>query len=121
MRKKIIFIAAALCCGFIVICTAGCKSAAQHGATAGDIGYLRPESIETADYAIGERIGELERQIAGARAAVREIRESGEAIGELSRRSVGDVQGIIDKMEALALWVDWASGRIQYLESLLGN
>ena len=119
MRKKIMFIAAALCCGFFVICSIGCKSAAQPGAGTGDIGYIRPESIETADYAIRERIGELERQIAAARVTVGELRTSGEAIRELGRRSVNDVQGIIDKMEALLLWIDWASDRIQYLESLL--
>jgi hypothetical protein len=105
-------------CAVISLCS-GCKSTAQHRATDSDIGYIRPESIETADYAIRERIGELERQIAGARATIREIRESGEAIGRLSRRSVDDVQGIIDKMEDLVLWVDWATGRIQYLENLL--
>lgn len=97
----------------------GCKSTAQYGTGVGDIGYLRPESVETADYAIRERIGELERQIANARTAVREIRASSETIRAISRRSVNDVQSIIDKMEALALWVDWAVDRIQYLESLL--
>jgi len=103
---------------FICIFT-GCKSTAGHGTGVGDVDYIRPESIEAADYAIRERVGELERQIAAARATVGELRASSAAISELSRRSVSDVQGIIEKMEALVLWIDWAATRIQYLESLL--
>ena len=120
MRRKIpLFIAVIVACLFFSIGSIGCRSAAQLGAGIGGIDYLRPESAEAADYAIRERIGELERQIAGARVAVGEIRASSEAIRELSGRSAKSVQEIIEKMEALVLWIYWAGSRIQYLESLL--
>jgi len=103
----------------VSVVAAGCATASRYGTGSGGIDYIRPESIETADYAIRERTGTLERQIAAARIAVGELRASGTAIRELSRRSVSDVQGIIDKMEALVLWIAWATDRIQYLENLL--
>jgi len=118
--RKTLFIFSYFAWAILFICiSTGCKSTAGHGTGVGDIDYIRPESIEAADYAIRERVGELERQITAARVTVGELRTSGEAIRELSRRSVSDVQGIIEKMEALLVWIDWASGRIQYLESLL--
>ena len=123
MGEKIItflkFFIAACVFHWVIMFANGCKSTAQYGAGVGGVDYLRPDSIEAADYAIRERIGELERQIAAARITVGEIRASGEAIRELSRRSARSVQEIIGKMEALVLWIDWATGRIQYLESLL--
>jgi len=127
---------------FVCICTAvlcfwtgGCKSTAQHGAKIGYPDYLKPTTSEAAEYAVRERIATLEREIAGARADVKElreqigaarriageIRESSETIRELSGRSAATLQEIIEQMEILVLWIDWATGRIQYLESLLTN
>jgi uncharacterized coiled-coil protein SlyX len=106
---RIIFI---ICC-FTVL--TGCAT----GKPVGQLDYIRPESIAAANYAVEERIRTLEQQIADARSTVSELRKHGDAIRELSGRSTESVQGIIDKMEALVLWIDWATGRIQYLETIL--
>ena len=124
-----------LCFTIIAICT-GCATTrgdSGAGSFAGGTDYVRPESIDEANYAIDERIYYLERELAdarelnnrltgqleGARAAVREINESSQTIGELSRRSASSLQEIIGNMERLVLWIDWVTNRVLYLESLL--
>jgi len=104
----------------IILCFwAGCKTAINRGPDISGVDYLKPTTIETADYAIRERIFILERQISDARATVRELRASCDRIRDVSRRSVETLQEIIAQMEALVLWIDWATGYIQHLESIL--
>lgn len=119
---------------FVGICT-GCTTGGPtwRGGAIGESDYIRPESTDAADYAIRERIyhleqeldaantalGQLREQRDRARDAAGEIRKSSEAIGELSRRSSTSLQEIIERMEALVLWIDWATNRIAYLEKLL--
>jgi len=128
-KKSIFLFAAALLCAGIFT---GCRTA-RNGEAVGGLDYIRPQSIAAADYAIRERIDYLERQLdiaidanrqladrlEAARSTAQVIKESSDAIRELSRRSSASVQEIIGKMEALVLWIDWVTGRIQYLESLL--
>jgi hypothetical protein len=119
----------------ITLCS-GCRTARGDtgaGSFARGTDYVRPESTDAANHAIRERIYYLEREIAdgrelnnrligqleGARAAVREINESSQTIGELSRRSASSLQEIIGNMERLILWIDWVTNRVQHLESLL--
>ena len=97
----------------------GCSSAPTGRTDVSGVYYIEPASIEAADYAVRERIGALERQIADARVTVGELRASGERIRDVSRRSGISIQEIIEQMEALSVWIDWAVSRIQYLESLL--
>jgi hypothetical protein len=132
-RNRIIFI---FCFYAVILCFwGGCKSTAQHRAKLGYPDYLKPKTSEAAEYAVRERIATLEREIAGARADVKElreqigaarriageIRESSDTIRELSGRSAATLQEIIEQMEILLLWIDWATNRIQYLESLLAD
>ena len=132
MVKKIL--ARSILFAILAFCTIGCQST-QRRQGDGELDYVRPTSVAEADYAIRERIRSLELQLAdaqrradalegrieGAQELVVKIRESGTAIRELSRRSAEDVQGIIEQMESLILWIDWATGRIQYLESILAG
>ena len=83
--------------------------------------YVRPESVEAGNYALKERINILEQQIRAAREEVRELRESSERIIASGGRSADLIQGIIEKMEALTLWISWATGRLQYLEGVLAD
>jgi hypothetical protein len=98
---------------------AGCKTTNIRREDVSGVDYFKPTSIETADYAIRERIYALERQIADARSTVAELRVSCEYIRDVSRRSVSNVQEIIEQMEALVVWIDWATGYIQHLENIL--
>ena len=118
MVKKIVFIIAFIC--LLGCFCAGCATVRERAGTGGG-DYIRPESIEAGDYALKDRIRQLEQQIAGARTEVRELRESGQRIRDASGRSVDLVQGIIEKMEALSEWIDWADSRLQYLENLLAS
>jgi len=104
----------------VILCFwGGCKTTSNRRSDISGVDYLKPTTIETADYAIRERIRILERQISDARATVRELRASCDHIRDVSRRSVETIQEIIAQMEALVLWIDWATGYIQHLESIL--
>lgn len=100
---------------------AGCKTTNIRREDVSGVDYFKPTSIETADYAIRERIYALERQIADARSTVAELRASCERIRDVSRRSANDVQEIIKQMEALVIWIDWATDYIQRLETILAD
>lgn len=116
-RNHIIF---CFCICALVLCFwAGCKTTTHGRADVSGQYYTKPESVEIADYAIRERIDALERQIADARSTVKELRESCERIRDVSRRSVNSIQEIIEQMEALVLWINWATGYIQCLENIL--
>jgi len=116
VKKNFVFIVIVfILCGIF----AGCKTTSNRRADVSGVDYLKPTSIETADYAIRERVRALEQQIADARSTVAELRASCERIRAISRRSVSDVQEIIAQMEALIIWIDWATGYIQHLENIL--
>ena len=97
----------------------GCRTCPDGRSKIGNGDYVRPESIEAGNYALTERIGVLERQIRIAREEVRELRESCERIISSGGRSADLIQGIIEKMETLILWINWASERLYYLENIL--
>lgn len=107
------------CCVLFSFCPTGCKSAPVGGADVSGLYYVKPDSFEVGDYAVRERIIALEQQIQRARSVVGELRTSGERALDAGRRSAGTVQEIIVQMEELVLWIDWATDRILYLESLL--
>ena len=123
----------AIICIIVFGCaTTGCRST-QRGAGTRPTNYIEPKTSEEANYAIRDRIAGLESELADARATVdrlrsrldsaraeiASIRKSSATIGELSRRSTESIQEIIEQMEALSVWINWAVDRIQYLESLL--
>ena len=123
-------------CAVLSLCT-GCRTTGtadiKSGSFAGGTDYIKPESIDAANYAVNERIYYLERELGlaldtnrrlterlnGARATAIEIAKSSETIWELGRRSTNTVQEILADMASLVLWIDWVTGRIQYLENLL--
>ena len=133
MEKNIKIVSIAIILLLVTFCS-GCKTVRSWGED-GSTDYYKPETVGGADYAIRERIHYLENELEQAndrlakladrfehsKAIVNEIRKSGEAIGELSRRSAASVQEIIAQMEDLVLWITWATGRIQYLESILAS
>ena len=120
------------CALYISICANGC-STVKNGRAISPTDYIRPESIDAAEWAVNDRIGQLERDLAytrelnrrlterleRARDEARSIRESSTSIGELSRRSTITLQNIIEEVELLSDWIEWAVARIIYLESLL--
>jgi hypothetical protein len=123
-------------CAVLSLCT-GCRTTGttdiKSGSFTSGTDYIKPESIDAANYAVNERIYYLERELElahdtnrrlterlnGARATAIEIAKSSETIGELGRRSTSTVQEILADMASLILWIDWVTGRIQYLENLL--
>jgi hypothetical protein len=114
---RVIFI---FCICALALCFwSGCTTASNRRADVSGYDYIKPATIETADYAIRERIHALEQQIADARSTVAELRASSERIRDVSRRSANTVQEIIKQMEALVVWIDWATDYIQRLETIL--
>jgi septal ring factor EnvC (AmiA/AmiB activator) len=115
----------------LMACGTGC--ATSRPVVPEQIDYVKPPTVETAQYAINERITSLERQlresreetstvrgtIADCRSEIRGIRESCEATLMVGRRSGDLIQETIEQAEALDRWVNWAYSRLQYLESLL--
>jgi hypothetical protein len=120
VRGRFIFIVIAICAAALCFCS-GCKTADIGRQDDSGVDYVKPETAEAADYAIRERIRALERQLADARSTVAELRASSERIRAVSRRSAGTVQEIIEQMEALIVWIDWAAGYIQRLENILAS
>jgi len=130
-KKNIFLFAVALLCAGIF---AGCRTTGS-GEAVGGLNYTRPESVDVTNYAIRERIDYLERQLdtaintnrqlserlEAARSTAQVIKESSDAIRELSRRSSVSVQEIIGKMEALSDWIDWVTSYINRLENLLAD
>ena len=127
-RANIIFISA-ICC---VICSTGCVSTGYRYANS-QPDYIKPESIDAAEWAVNDRIRQLERELADtrefnnrlierlqkARDTARSIRESSGAIGELGRRSENVIRSVFEEIEILVVWIQWAVDRIVFLESLL--
>jgi hypothetical protein len=116
--------------GFLSFCfavlTAGCSTVKS--GRVDPVDYIKPATIEIAEYAIDERIAILEREIGesrslneATRAEISSIRESCETALLVSRRSGDIIQDTITKAEALALWVSWAYYRLRYLENILEN
>lgn len=128
----VLIVIGCICAGLNSCGTAGTADI-KSGSFAGGTDYIKPESIDAANYAVNERIYYLERELElardtnrrlterlnGARATVIEIEKSSKTVGELGRRSTNTVQEILADMASLVLWIDWVTGRIQYLESLL--
>jgi hypothetical protein len=138
VNEKIIAVIGIVIAVLLAVFCTGCGTARGYsgdGGIAGGADYVRPESIDAANYAIDERIYYLERELAsarelnnrlgerleGARATVREINQSSQTIRELSGRSAASLQEIIGKMERLVLWIDWVTNRVQYLEAVLAS
>jgi len=111
-------------CAIILGFWTGCSTAKP--AKPEPIDYVKPATIEAAQYAINERIASLERALGesrslndDARSEIGDIRKSCEAIVNAGRRSDDLIQDTLEQAEALYRWVAWANSRLQCLESLL--
>jgi septal ring factor EnvC (AmiA/AmiB activator) len=129
VEKIITFIFVSL----IAFSSTGCRTTGTRISKAGGVDYIKPASIEAAQYGIDERIETLERQlresrqetatirgaIADCRSEIGRIRESCETIILAGGRSGDIIQETLEQAEALYRWVMWANSRLLYLENIL--
>jgi hypothetical protein len=121
VEKIIAFIFVSL----IAFSSTGYRTTGAGISNSGSVDYIKPTSIEAAQYGINERIASLERQIRegrllndAARSEIRSIRESCAAIIMAGGRSGDLIQETLEQAEALYRWVMWADSRLRYLENI---
>jgi hypothetical protein len=124
VNEKIIFIGVV----FALLVTFGAGCTTNRPAVIEPVDYIKPPTVEAAQFGIDERIASLERALGEsrslnerARAEISGIRESCEAIINAGRRSGDLIQETLEQAEALDRWVNWAYSRLQYLESVLAS
>ena len=103
-----------------LLCT-GCVTGGRKPVESVPNDYIKPATVEVAQYGIDERSAALERILGDCRSEIIGLRESCETIINAGGRSGDLIQDTLEKAEAVYRWVSWAYPRLQYLESLLAD